>query len=485
VDRARVLGVAFVVLVAIAISAAAALNDYQRVLTFLVVPLIAVLVFLIVTGNVQALALVVLPAAFLPLPALHIASAAFGPSIVVAPSLLLAGIVAASKEGLRIRLPYLWLYAAFILISIASVGFSWLAWDPAVGTGQAIGQGHRWLGYQLTQLYFLMLPFIAFASGAVYVQVKPARNVLGAIIVALVLDVVSSFPAIGATNPLGSLQLGQKAVGLNYVAAVLLAVCALSTLLWTEQRVQKWTGLAILLATLAAAFVSGYLNAIVALIPAIAILLWLRFVHRRVAVAVGMLVVAAGALQVVLASLKVFDLDRIQLWQDAMRVWSGSPLLGVGPGNLTGYMEAYSSFPRALVLLGYHQAHNTFLELLAEDGVLGLGAFTIFTTLLIRQLVRARGLTPTDHRLRASALGLLIASAVMAFVSSGFVPTVNSAGWSGVGIVTLVWLVAGLAVGRVRSYANPKVSTEEVPRSMTALAPRSGRLRTDWPKGKL
>lgn len=468
------LGVGFVVFVAIAISAAAALNDYQRVLILLVVPLIGILVFLIVTGNIDALALVVLPASFLPLPAFHISSAAFGPSVVVAPALLLAGIVAASRAGLRIELPYVWLYVAFILISVASVGYSWVTWDPAVGTGQALGQGHRWVGYQLTQLYFLMLPFVAFAAGAVYVQLRPASHVQIAIIVALVFDVGSSWTAIGVTNSVGFLQLGQKVVGLNYVAAVLLAVCALSTLLWTEKRGQRSMSLLVLLAALVTAVVSGYINAIVALVPAVAILLWLRFVHRRVAVSVGMVTVAAVALQVVLAGLKLFDFDRIQLWQDTLRVWSLSPLLGVGPGNLTGYMEAYSSFPRALVLLGYHQAHNTFLELLAEDGGLGLGIFALFTTLLIRQLVRATGLTTADRRLRASALGLLIASAVMAFVSSGFVPTVNSAGWSGVGIVTLVWLVAGLAVGRVRSYANAKVSTEEVAPSIATLAARIG-----------
>src|SRR5438105_4414632 len=102
--RNRAFGFVLVALTAVAVGATLGTGDYQGVLPLLATLLIAILAFLIATGNVEAIAVFVLPASYLPLPGVHIASAVFGPSVLVAPALLLAGAIAASREGIQLQL---------------------------------------------------------------------------------------------------------------------------------------------------------------------------------------------------------------------------------------------------------------------------------------------------------------------------------------------------------------------------------------------
>jgi O-antigen ligase len=297
---------------------------------------------------------------------------------------------------------------------------------------------------------------------------------LTAICLALAFMVFWSLASGGPANLAGAFQLDEKVTTLNYEAAVLLAVVTVAALLWRDTQSMRPLMWAALVAALGTILVARYLNAIVALLPALATLFWHRFAHRRIALTVAIFAATGIVVEVVTRNIKLYDFDRLTLWRDALRVWTTSPILGVGPGNLTGYVEAYSSFPRALVLLGYHGVHNTFLELLAENGLLGLGVLAAFLALLTRQLVQGRGADPADHRVQASALGLLSASGVMAFLAGGLIPTVNSAGWSAIGNVTLVWLVSGLAVGRLQSHTTAaKTGSEEVTPLVSGIAART------------
>jgi putative inorganic carbon (HCO3(-)) transporter len=66
--------------------------------------------------------------------------------------------------------------------------------------------------------------------------------------------------------------------------------------------------------------------------------------------------------------------ERVAHWAAAMRMWEQAPWFGIGPGN---YAVAYPSvrLPRWEDALGH--AHNVYLNVLAETGVIGLAAFLI------------------------------------------------------------------------------------------------------------
>jgi O-antigen ligase len=146
------------------------------------------------------------------------------------------------------------------------------------------------------------------------------------------------------------------------------------------------------------------------------------------------------------------DLDRLKIWQSALVVWTKGPAIGIGPGNFASYMETYSQFPLALVLQGYQQAHNIFLEVLAEEGVVGLGLLAVFVGLLVRSLLRFRPLSPTENFVRTAALGILAAGASISALGGGFIPTIASAGYNTLPYVLFVWFVIGSAVGLVPQH---------------------------------
>ena len=77
----------------------------------------------------------------------------------------------------------------------------------------------------------------------------------------------------------------------------------------------------------------------------------------------------------------------------AFLAWSDHPLLGVGPGQYApyhsvSYMSHQAVSYRAIVVP--RRAHNLFLEMAAETGILGLVVFMAIPALLLRDLWRLR-----------------------------------------------------------------------------------------------
>ncbi|MBI4395484.1 MAG: O-antigen ligase family protein [Elusimicrobia bacterium] len=92
--------------------------------------------------------------------------------------------------------------------------------------------------------------------------------------------------------------------------------------------------------------------------------------------------------------------DRWSWWRSALRMWSRHPLWGVGPG---AFGEAYPGFRADQRGLSSLYAHNFFLEMLAERGIAGAGAF-LFSILVLWRRVREKAVG--DHLLFSAALGL-------------------------------------------------------------------------------
>jgi O-antigen ligase len=80
---------------------------------------------------------------------------------------------------------------------------------------------------------------------------------------------------------------------------------------------------------------------------------------------------------------------RSELWSVAWQMWQDHPLAGVG---LQGFLDAAGDYARALGPLEYaefiteqpHVVHNSFLELLAETGIVGLALFLVVVGISLR-----------------------------------------------------------------------------------------------------
>lgn len=149
-----------------------------------------------------------------------------------------------------------------------------------------------------------------------------------------------------------------------------------------------------------------------------------------------------------IATVKTADYYRLIIWQDALRVWSKQPLLGVGPGDFWVYDQRFTQLPRVVRncdVTGLCVAHNGFLQVLAEMGPIGLFfwlSIIIMIAFLALRLFR-RSPVPqkpggglvgfiglnlacesenrNDRMLGLVALGLICGSAIADFFSGGFI----------------------------------------------------------------
>jgi O-antigen ligase len=155
---------------------------------------------------------------------------------------------------------------------------------------------------------------------------------------------------------------------------------------------------------------------------AVAALAWLAFARPRIAI-----VAAGGAALLLFAFAPAALRDRFDpkasqqdvplradIWGSAIDIYTAHPVLGVGVGN---FPVAYASLPSTLAnasqrrLLNQHgllippHAQNLYLNVLAEEGIIGVAALALLALAAIRAVgggVRARA---PDARLVAAALG--------------------------------------------------------------------------------
>jgi putative inorganic carbon (HCO3(-)) transporter len=128
--------------------------------------------------------------------------------------------------------------------------------------------------------------------------------------------------------------------------------------------------------------------------------------------------------------------SRQAMWRGAIDMFHAEPLLGVGTGL---YPHRAAEFvhgePWGIV---EPVAHNAYLEVLAEDGAIGLTLFVTFIGGSWLTIARARRAARITNDTDASWLGLALqASAIVAVVSAAFLS---------VQIAAPIWLTAAMAV---------------------------------------
>jgi O-antigen ligase/tetratricopeptide (TPR) repeat protein len=102
---------------------------------------------------------------------------------------------------------------------------------------------------------------------------------------------------------------------------------------------------------------------------------------------------------------------RVLLWRDTLRMVLDFPLFGVGLGVWPDLFPRYRSAPWSAVF--FREAHNDYLEVLAETGLLGLGLLSVFFWQCGRVLIaQLPAISPTVFPVYVAVLSALAAMAV-------------------------------------------------------------------------
>lgn len=96
---------------------------------------------------------------------------------------------------------------------------------------------------------------------------------------------------------------------------------------------------------------------------------------------------------------------RLNSFENAYNLWQDNPVRGIGLGNYGPWLVNYPSEPKGR---GWDIVNNQYLELLAETGVIGFGAFMLLLTGLYWLGIKAF-IRTTDEALKALIGGLLAA----------------------------------------------------------------------------
>jgi len=131
--------------------------------------------------------------------------------------------------------------------------------------------------------------------------------------------------------------------------------------------------------------------------------------------------------------------DRIAAYRNSLNMIRAHPVIGVGTGAFMKSYKYYKEFPeyRGVITPGEMKAHNNFLHMAAEVGLLGLGIFLWLLYRLFREADRVyRALS--DNYLKVAALSCAVC--LVSFLVNGL--TESSLFYSRVAI--LFWYVAGL-----------------------------------------
>jgi O-antigen ligase len=127
------------------------------------------------------------------------------------------------------------------------------------------------------------------------------------------------------------------------------------------------------------------------------------------------------------------SVGRLQAYEQAIVFWKESPIIGIGVGN---YGPKVKDFPDPSTVTGWDIVNNEYLEILAETGVLGLGAFLLILVLLFWRAAIAYYKT-NDIFLKSLIVGLS-AALVGILVQYIFFSTLY---------IMYIWVLIGLIIG--------------------------------------
>jgi O-antigen ligase len=102
----------------------------------------------------------------------------------------------------------------------------------------------------------------------------------------------------------------------------------------------------------------------------------------------------------------------------AVLVFADHPILGVGPGRFPSYYRLYADDVGILVKQRDREAHDLYLGILAEEGIVGFVVFMGILGITLRDLIRVRRRwLKTRPDIAAMATGLLLS--IVTYMTTG------------------------------------------------------------------
>lgn len=102
----------------------------------------------------------------------------------------------------------------------------------------------------------------------------------------------------------------------------------------------------------------------------------------------------------------------------ALLAWADHPIIGVGPGEFPQYYRQYAEIVGIRVLATDREAHNLYLGMAAELGLIGITVFLIIIGLTLRDLARARkAVRAHDPMMADVTTGFILA--IVAYLATG------------------------------------------------------------------
>ncbi len=227
-----------------------------------------------------------------------------------------------------------------------------------------------------------------------------------------------------------------------------------------KDRTLKFLGLACACSAGAAVFLSQSRGGLLALAGVLIIAVWFLMPRllTRISVFCASVFTCVLLLPVILKHFErlqgvddVTEFGRLAVWQAAATLFFGHPVLGVGYGN---YRFLYADIvPGAEP--GTLDAHNLYLQLLAETGVVGFLTFTVILgAFLVVSLKSIRQQDPLSRIIAFGVCGAISATLIHGMVDYLF----NVSPQFG----TLFWLVLGLGSGAL-VWGTRKISVAAIP----------------------
>ncbi|MBI3332940.1 MAG: O-antigen ligase family protein [Candidatus Omnitrophica bacterium] len=156
------------------------------------------------------------------------------------------------------------------------------------------------------------------------------------------------------------------------------------------------------------------------------------------ATAAAVVFLTEGRFQGALAFTDTASMERRLMWSAACRMIQARPIFGVGVNTFMANYMTYAPRPNQ----GPAYAHNCFLQIAAETGIVGLVLFMGFLASLFALYWRSLKAIPISQKEHRSWLTCLTAGLLAFLLQSVFDTNLYS-----VRQATLFWTLAGLAVG--------------------------------------
>ncbi len=236
----------------------------------------------------------------------------------------------------------------------------------------------------------------------------------------------------------------------NYIAAfyVILIPIGISLVLAKTSPFYRLFLIANVLLMISALFLTASRGGVVALFAAVPVLMWryknwktfLAFLAFGIIIAVA--IILNPSTKVIWEGLVNFDtsssvFSRVGTWIESWRIFTAHPVLGVGIGSMHYYVKNYY-----VLMTGNFElvkAHNLFLELLVENGIIGTLLFSILIVFIFRILYK--NCTSFKKGFDSSLAWGMTAGIVAAIVHSMVEPTILNYSFG-----LLFWTIIGLAV---------------------------------------